>query len=80
MRNTLVARNVLSAAEAALGGGGAFGLSYQPSGYQPPTIDLDGVTFRNNTATVSITSVAGLITPTVFGGGAFFGVDTTYSP
>jgi hypothetical protein len=76
MRNTLVARNVVSAAEGALGGGGAFGLSYQPSGYQPPTIDLDGVTFRNNTATVSITSVAGLITPTVFGGGAFFGVDT----
>jgi uncharacterized repeat protein (TIGR01451 family) len=79
MRNTLVARNVLSAAEAALGGGGAFGLSYQPSGYQPPTIDLDGVTFRNNTATVSITSVAGLITPTVFGGGAFFGVDTVFT-
>jgi hypothetical protein len=35
MRNTLVARNVVSAAEGALGGGGAFGLSYQPSGYQP---------------------------------------------
>jgi uncharacterized repeat protein (TIGR01451 family) len=79
MRNTLVARNVLSAAEAALGGGGAFGLSYQPTGYQPPTIDLDAVTFRNNTATVSITSVAGLITPTVFGGGAFFGVDTVFT-
>jgi uncharacterized repeat protein (TIGR01451 family) len=45
----------------------------------PPTIDLDGVTFRNNTATVSITSVAGLITPTVFGGGAFFGVNTTFT-
>jgi CSLREA domain-containing protein len=79
MRNTLVARNVLSASEGALGGGGAFGLSYQPSDYQPPTIDLDGVTFRNNTATVSITSVAGLITPTVFGGGAFFGVNTTFT-
>jgi uncharacterized repeat protein (TIGR01451 family) len=51
----------------------------KPSGYQPPTIDLDGVTFRNNTATVSITSVAGLITPTVFGGGAFFGVDTVFT-
>jgi uncharacterized repeat protein (TIGR01451 family)/CSLREA domain-containing protein len=79
MRNTLVARNVLSAAEVALGGGGAFGLSYQPSGYQPPTIDLDAVTFRNNTATVSITSATGLITPTVFGGGAFFGVNTVFT-
>jgi len=79
MRNSIVARNVLSAAEAALGGGGAFGLSYQPTGYQPPTIDLDTVTFRNNTATVSIPSVAGQITPTVFGGGAFFGVNTTFT-
>jgi uncharacterized repeat protein (TIGR01451 family)/CSLREA domain-containing protein len=79
MRNSIVARNVLSAAEAALGGGGAFGLSYQPSGYQPPTIDLDAVTFRNNTATVSITSATGLITPTVFGGGAFFGVNTVFT-
>jgi CSLREA domain-containing protein len=79
MRNSIVARNVLSAAEGALGGGGAFGLSYQPSGYQPPTIDLDAVTFRNNTATVSITSATGLITPTVFGGGAFFGVNTVFT-
>jgi uncharacterized repeat protein (TIGR01451 family)/CSLREA domain-containing protein len=79
MRNTLVARNVLSAAEAALGGGSAFGLSYQPSGYQPPTVELDGATFESNTATVSITSVAGLITPTVFGGGAFFGVNTVFT-
>jgi uncharacterized repeat protein (TIGR01451 family)/CSLREA domain-containing protein len=79
MRNTLVARNVVSAAEGALGGGGAFGLSYQPSDYQPPKIDLDAVTFRNNTATVSITSATGLITPTVFGGGAFFGVNTVFT-
>jgi uncharacterized repeat protein (TIGR01451 family)/CSLREA domain-containing protein len=79
MRNSIVARNVLSASEGALGGGGAFGLSYQPTGYQPPTIDLDTVTFRNNTATVSILSVAGQITPTVFGGGAFFGVNTVFT-
>jgi uncharacterized repeat protein (TIGR01451 family) len=79
MRNSIVARNVLSASEGALGGGGAFGLSYQPSGYQPPTVELDGATFESNTATVSIPSVAGQITPTVFGGGAFFGVNTTFT-
>jgi len=79
MRNTIIARNVLSAAELALGGGGAFGLSYEPHGYQPPTAELDGVTFENNTATVSISSVDKQITPTVFGGGVFFGWNTTFT-
>ncbi|MDW8292888.1 MAG: choice-of-anchor Q domain-containing protein [Anaerolineae bacterium] len=70
---TIISGNVVSATQNAHGGGLAVGLSYQPSGYVAPTLDLHDSAMRNNVAEATANAVADAITPTVFGGGGFVG-------
>ncbi|MDW8351237.1 MAG: choice-of-anchor Q domain-containing protein [Anaerolineae bacterium] len=76
---SIISGNVLSATQGAAGGGLAVGLNFWPSDYQPPIVEMDGGVVRNNRATASAASVAGAVTPTVFGGGAFLGVGTVFT-
>ncbi len=77
--STVISGNVLSATQNALGGGLAAGLAYYPSGYLPPVATLTGGHVSHNTATASAASSPGVVTPTVFGGGAFFGQGVVFS-
>lgn len=77
--NAVISDNAVSALQNMYGGGIAVGLSYQPSGYLAPNIEIHGAKVHNNRVTATADALAGVITPTAFGGGVFLGQGVVFT-